>query len=211
MQAWIRAVIAGGGWAEAAESWGRTSEADEAPRQSLRPAPDTSGSQAGSQTGVGGGGAGSASGDSKDSSGEMPGMEGYLCVSWNRTGGLLSGGGACTHQVRLHVHVHVKTRHASHLPLPPLPPHAPSHHSLPTPPPTIPSPRPLPPFPPHASSHHSLPTPLLSGFRSKQSGGKTGGNTRGEVLKKWDRRYFVLRAGTTFLRYYKVSVVQCGE
>uniref|UniRef100_A0A7S3EYH3 PH domain-containing protein n=1 Tax=Haptolina ericina TaxID=156174 RepID=A0A7S3EYH3_9EUKA len=118
VQAWIRAVIAGGGWAEAAESWGRTSEADEAPRQSLRPAPDTSGSQAGSQTGVGGGGAGSASGSAKDSSGEMPGMEGYL---------------------------------------------------------------------------------------SKQSGGKTGGNTRGEVLKKWDRRYFVLRAGTTFLRYYKVK------
>ena len=40
-------------------------------------------------------------------------------------------------------------------------------------------------------------------YLSKQSGGKTGGPSKGEVLRKWDKRYFVLCADQTHLRYYR--------
>ncbi|KAL1510206.1 hypothetical protein AB1Y20_006535 [Prymnesium parvum] len=44
--------------------------------------------------------------------------------------------------------------------------------------------------------------PGMEGYLVKQSGGR-GGSSKGEILKKWDRRYFVLRAGETKLRYYR--------
>ena len=49
----------------------------------------------------------------------------------------------------------------------------------------------------------ALPMPGMEGYLHKQSGGKAGGGTKGEMLKKWDRRYFVCPAGRSYLRYYK--------
>ena len=45
--------------------------------------------------------------------------------------------------------------------------------------------------------------PGMEGYLAKQSGGKAGGSSKGEILKKWDKRYFVIRASQTHLRYYK--------
>ena len=52
--------------------------------------------------------------------------------------------------------------------------------------------------------------PAMEGYLTKQSGGKTTGkSTAGEMMRKWDRRYFKVAAGSSQLAYYK-SKEECA-
>jgi len=51
----------------------------------------------------------------------------------------------------------------------------------------------------------------MEGYLSKQSGGKQGSSSKGELMRKWDRRYFVLRAGSTQLKYYRTKEDYCSS
>ena len=80
------------------------------------------------------------------------------------------------------------------------------------------------PFPPHRRLPPRDPLPSLRSSRSrllrkklfraravqegwllKSSGGKEHRKTFGNAMSKWDKRWFVLRGGSTMLYYYKVS------
>ena len=43
----------------------------------------------------------------------------------------------------------------------------------------------------------------MEGWLDKQSGGKLQKKGLGNTMAKWDRRFFVLRAGTSTLQYFK--------
>ena len=46
---------------------------------------------------------------------------------------------------------------------------------------------------------------VQEGWLLKSSGGKEHRKTFGNAMSKWDKRWFVLRGGSTMLYYYKVS------
>ena len=51
----------------------------------------------------------------------------------------------------------------------------------------------------------------MEGYLHKQSGGKQGSSSKGELLRKWDKRYFVVLAGSTSLKYYKTKEEYTGK
>ena len=61
-----------------------------------------------------------------------------------------------------------------------------------------------------AVSADDVALPGMEGYLTKQSGGKTTGkSTAGEMMRKWDRRYFKMAAGSSQLAYYK-SKEECA-